>query len=158
MKKRIGLIVSLLLVLAILCGCVSDADRYRTAQEKLTAGDLAGALKGFSEIEKYEDASQYVMYITALQAVESGDYAAAITGFNALGDFNDSKLQAAYYTALTAEQAGDFAAARDLYAAIPGFKDASERVLTLEDKLLEQEFNAVAEECRTADVEAYYVF
>ena len=126
MKKLIIIIVCLSLLTLTSCSG-SMSSRYENAQNLLAQGSYEKAIKAFSELGAYENASKYLMYTKALQMADSGDYATALSSLEALGDFSDAALQYLYYSAGQAEANQDYTYAKATYDSIATFRDAKER-------------------------------
>ena len=152
-KSKRGLIfmVPVVVLLMIVCtaGAVlynSASFTYQRAQNALSKGRYAEAIRLFEGLGGYEDSTNLTVYCKALQLAEEGDYESAISALNGLGDYKDCLLRIPYYYGKGYEQNGQkpenewmnfefLEAAVSSYETNPLYLDSSARIESLNNQI-----------------------
>ena|GEM_PF-5089092 len=135
-----GLLISALLLL-LLTGCKSDADRYDRALSLMNEQSYEDASEVFSGILKYKDSREkkqecdnYVLYNAAVQEMKTGNYDLARDKFRELDGFLDSavllkesKNNISYSIALAQLKRGDIEKALGSFMTLGDFKDSADK-------------------------------
>ena len=153
-KKRIGIIaaaaaVVVIAIIIIITAVIIPGNRYKQAEELLSAGDYYGAIEAFTKLGSFKDSSLRVdeaHFLRARAFAKAKRYEDAVLEMELLSD-KDQEIKNRYFyqMAEVMREEGQNAYAAIIFGKVADYQDARERSFALWDMVADRKTIALSE-------------